>query len=120
MKFGILSLAATAALALSSGTAAAQWGHGHHNHGHNHGSSRLHRDLSHMHLGPHLDYHNGHYHLHDGFYRSGPLYPVYPSYGGYSNLTPGFYSVPSTGSWSSYGYGVPYRGNGYDSYRWRW
>ena len=114
MKFAILSLAATAALALSSGTASAQWGH-HHGHHHHHGSGRLHRDLAHMPLGPHLDYHNGHYHYHNGFYRSGPLLPVYPSYGtGYY----GSYSVPQTG-WNS-NYYAPYRGGSFGSYRWNW
>lgn len=75
MKFAILSLAAAGALAVSSGTASAQPGHFHG--GHNHGggyNSGFHP------IGPHLDYHRGHYHLHDGYYRSAPLVPVVPTY----------------------------------------
>jgi hypothetical protein len=110
MKFAILSVAAAAALTLSAGTASAQWGHRHHHH-HGHG---------HSHRGGHLDYHNGHYHYHDGFYRSGPLYPAYPSYGyGYSpgvSLQPGIY----TPSWGSNNYYSPYSSRwNYGSYRWR-
>jgi hypothetical protein len=89
MKFAIASIAAAAVLALSGGTASAQWipGPGH---------------------GGHLDYHNGHYHYHNGPYVSGPLYPVYPSYG---------YSNPySSGLSQSYGRVSPYMGNYYPTW----
>ena len=119
MKFAALSLAATAALAASAGPVDAQWvtGHGHH-----------HRGYSVLTPGPHLDYHNGHYHYHDGFYRSAPLYPTYGigfQLGGVPGLrvNPGIgYTQPWGGSyWNSY-YGAPnyYRGYSHGGYRWRW
>lgn len=114
MKFAILSVAATAALALSADTASAQWRH-HHQH-HNHGARRLAHDLSHLHLGPHLDYHNGHLHYHNGFYRSAPLYPDYGL--GYPITGLGGYRTPYL--WNSGHGGSYYRGNAFNSYRWGW
>ncbi len=92
MKFAILSLAAAGALTLSAGSASAQPGHYHG--GHNHGGYGGYNRSYHPPV-PHLDYHRGHYHYHDGFYRSGPLYPVYPSY-----------SYPSYGFNSGYNIGI--------------
>lgn len=117
MKFAILSLAAAGGLALSTGTASAHPpGYGG---GYSGGYSYGHP------IGPHLDYHRGHYHYHDGFYRSGPLVPVYPSYSypsynygynsgfGLSINRPGFsFNLGS-------GYAQPYYGGGYYGGR-RW
>ena len=78
MKFAILALAAAGGLAVSTGSAlAGPPGHGHYHGGY---GNRYHPPV------PHLDYHRGHYHYHDGFYRSPPLVPAYPRYNyGYSN-----------------------------------
>lgn len=110
MKFAILSLAAAGALAFSAGSASAgPPGHYHGGRYHGGGYSSFHP------IGPHLDYHRGHYHYHDGFYRSGPLVPVYPSYygGGFYNR-PGFNITIGSG----YGYSRPYYGGGYYGRRW--
>jgi hypothetical protein len=114
MKFAILSLAAAAALTLSAGTASAQWGHSHRHHHHNH------HGHGHSHRGGHLDYHNGHYHYHNGSYRSGPLYPAYPTYGYGSsygsgvNLQFGQFGLSVGNSYYS-----PYRSTwGYGAYPW--
>ena len=119
MKFGILGLAATAALALSGNSASAQWI-----------ATPGYSPYGYSVISPargHVDYHNGHYHYHDGRYRSGPLLPVYGLDGSVGlapaireDQLPGYYPLPSRGSWSSYEYGMPSRGNAYGSCRWRW
>ncbi len=111
MKFAILSLVAAGALAVSAGSVSAQHYYGGYNSGGFHP------------VGPHLDYHRGHYHYHDGFYRSGPLYPAYPTYR-YPSYNSGFgvtiggsrgVIIIGSGSNSWYGnsYSQPYYGGGY-------
>ncbi len=97
MKFAILSLVAAGALAISAGTASAQHYHnGHYHGGYNRGGFHP--------VTPHLDYHRGHYHYHDGFYRSPPLVPAYPSYG---------YGRPSFGLTIGVGNVYPSYGGGF-------
>ena len=116
MKFAILSLAAVGGLALSAGSALAG-PPGHYHGGHSHGG-HSHGGYSSFHpIGPHLDYHRGHYHYHDGFYRSAPLVPVYPSYG--SGSSDG-YSRPGFNITIGSGYSRPYYGGGYGGYGRRW
>jgi hypothetical protein len=113
MKFAILSLAAAGALTFSAGSALAG-PPGHYHGGHYHGGYNSFHPI-----GPHLDYHRGHYHYHDGFYRSAPLVPVYPSYSypiygsGFGATRPGFSITIGSG-------GVPYYGGygGYYGRRW--
>lgn len=115
MKFAILSIAAVGALAISTGSALAG-PPGHYHGGHNHGGYQSFHPV-----GPHLDYHRGHYHYHDGFYRSAPLAPVYPSYSypsygygsGYGISRPGFNITIGSGY-------SPYYGGGYGGYGRRW
>ncbi len=118
MKFAILSLAAAGALAVSSGTASAQPWHNHGGHSHGGGYNRGYHPV-----GPHLDYHRGHYHLHDGWYRSAPLYPNYgfPNYGyGYNSGFGGTFIRPGiTLQFGSGGFVQPYYGGGYYGGR-RW
>ena len=77
MKFAILSLVAVAGLTLSAGSASA------HPPGSIYGGSIYGPSIYGPSYGrsyhppyPHLDYHRGHYHYHNGFYRSPPLVPV--------------------------------------------
>jgi hypothetical protein len=117
MKFAILSLVAAGGLALSTGTASA------HPPGYGGGYSGGYNRGFHP-ITPHLDYHRGHYHYHDGFYRSGPLVPVYPSYNyGYnSGYNSGFglsINRPGFNFNLGSGYSQPYYGGGYYGGR-RW
>lgn len=111
MKFAILSLVAVAGLTLSADSALA--GPPGHYHGGYGGYNNFHP------VTPHLDYHRGHYHYHDGFYRSGPLVPVYPSYGygrsiyGPSIYGPSIYGYNSGFGRPGYGFATPYYGGGY-------
>ena len=127
MKFAILSLAAAGALALSTGTASAHppgyGGYSGYGGGYGGGYGRSYHPPY-----PHLDAHRGHYHYHDGFYRSPPVVPVYPSYSypsyGYDSgfgLTiqrPGFSFGIGSGSVTPL-YTQPYYGGGY-YYPGRW
>src|SRR5262245_60859468 len=115
MKFAILSLAAAGALTFSAGSASA--GPPGHHHGHSHGGYYGGGYSSFHPIGPHLGYHHGHSHYPDGFSRSGPVVPVYPSYS-----TPfyggGFYSRPGFNITIGSGYSGPYYGGGYYGGRW--
>lgn len=116
MKFAFLSLAAAGALAFSSGTASAQ-PRPYHNHNHGGGYNRGFHPV-----GPHLDYHRGHYHLHDGWYRSGPVVPVvptysYPSYGYNSGFGLTIQRPGVTLQFGSGGFVQPYYG-GFYGRRW--
>ena len=117
MKLGILSLVAAAGIALSAQTASAQWIP----------ANNYSYGYSPFYSGGHLDYHNGHYHYHNGYYRSGALVPAVGLDGSVgmvpvirADRVPGYYPLPSAGTWSSYYYGMPARGHAYGSFRWRW
>ena len=117
MKFGVLSLAATAGLALSADPASAQWVAGQQPYGYS-----VIVPAGGYPLGGYSNNLGGF--SNNGFYRAAPAIPSYsngPYYNGVTSLfaTPGAYTPLSNPNTTILNYGVPFYGTGIPSYYYR-